>query len=457
MPDGTQNADTFNAPAGNSNFNGLGGVDTIVFNFALTSATFSWVGNQVIVDTATSHTVLTGFEVYQFADGTVNNADGSPLIDDLYYNATYHDIWAAHADADAHYNATGWHEKRNPNAFFNTALYLSLNPDVAAAGTNPLSHFDMSGWKEGRTPGLNFDIHQYLVANPDVAADNVDPLRHFLATGAQEGRQPFPAGPLVAINGFDYNYYLTNNPDVAAAGVDAFQHFQTVGWKEGRNPNAFFDVKGYLQTNPDVAADNVNPLDHYHRVGFSEGRNPSPMFDSAAYLAANPDVKAAGVDPLQHYLRFGINEGRVAIPKAVADENAAANTLAEGAAIGSDAGVDVTWGGWLSPNLSFSLSSDTSGGGFTINTATGQVTVADSTKLDFETSGASHSYTIVVVAQDIGFDEIASLHDRHHRHHSDNADRRQCVLEYRRRGCGERQYGRGDAFFGRAERSARRL
>jgi hypothetical protein len=203
MADGTAGSDSFNAPAGSSNFNGLGGVDTIVFNFALTSATFTWVGNQVIVDTPTSHTVLTGFEIYQFTDGTVNNDDGSLLIDDLYYNATYHDIWAAHVDADTHYNSFGWHEKRDPNAFFSTAIYLSLNPDVAAGLGNPLVHFDTFGWKEGRNPGPNFGVAQYLQANPDVAAANVDPLLHFLFTGAQEGRQPFPASALVGDNGFD--------------------------------------------------------------------------------------------------------------------------------------------------------------------------------------------------------------------------------------------------------------
>jgi VCBS repeat-containing protein len=399
MADGTSNADTFTAPSGNSNFNGLGGVDTIIFNFALTSANIQWVGNQVIIDTGTSHTVLTGFEIYQFTDGTVNNDDGNPLVDDLYYNWNYQDVWAAHVDADGHYSTFGWHEKRNPNAFFNTSIYLSLNQDVAASGGNPLEHFDLFGWKEGRNPSPDFDVHQYLVANPDVAAANIDPLSHFLLNGAQEGRVPFAAAPLVATNGFDYNYYLAHNPDVAAAGVDAFQHFQTFGWKEGRNPSAFFDVAGYLQTYPDVAAANVNPLDHYHDFGWSEGRNPSPLFDTAAYLAANPDVAAAHVDPLFHYLHFGIQEGRAAIPSAVTDTNAVANSIIEGAASGSAVGLTVSWGGWVSPALSYSLTGDTSGGGFTIDPTTGVVTVLDGTKLDFE-SATNHAYSITIQAQD---------------------------------------------------------
>ena len=99
--------------------------------------------------------------------------------------------------ADAHYNATGWHEGRDPDAFFSTSIYLSANPDVKAAGVNPLTHFDQSGWKEGRIPSLTFDPRQYLDANPDVAAAHVDPLAHFLQSGAQEGRQPFAPSELI--------------------------------------------------------------------------------------------------------------------------------------------------------------------------------------------------------------------------------------------------------------------
>ena len=228
---GTQNADSFTAPNGASEFNGLGGVDTLILNFKLVDATFTWAGNQLIIDTATSHTVVTGFEIFQFTDGTVNNNDGSPLIDDLYYNATYHDVWNAHLDAEVHFNQAGWHEKRNPNAFFSTSLYLSVNPDVAAAGINPLTHFAQVGWTENRDPSFNFDLSKYLAANPDVAAAHINPLEHFLASGAAEGRQPFAAGPLIAANGFDYAYYLQHNPDVVAAGLDAYQHFQPKVWK----------------------------------------------------------------------------------------------------------------------------------------------------------------------------------------------------------------------------------
>ena len=101
MPNGTSAADAFTAATGNSTFNGLGGVDTIIFDFKLTDATFTWIGNELIVETATSRTVLTGFEVFQFKDGTVHNDDSDSLVDDLYYYVNSPDVWSAHVDADA--------------------------------------------------------------------------------------------------------------------------------------------------------------------------------------------------------------------------------------------------------------------------------------------------------------------------------------------------------------------
>jgi hypothetical protein len=314
---GTTGDDNFIAFGGNERIDALGGIDTITFGFKLVDATVTYSGNQVIIDSATSHTVLTGFEKFVFNDGTVDNNDGNWLVDDLFYNSRYHDVWNAHVDADGHYNTFGWHENRDPDAFFSTSTYLSANPDVKAAGINPLDHWHTNGWIEGRVPSIAFDPGAYLAANPDVAAAHVDPLAHFLQFGAGEGRQPFAPGALVAANAFDYVYYLNHNPDVAAAGVDPFQHFMTVGWTEGRNPNALFDVNGYLSNYADVDAANVNPLVHYDIFGRHEGRDPSVNFDTTSYLAAYPDVAAANVNPLAHFLHFGIHEGRAAFADGV--------------------------------------------------------------------------------------------------------------------------------------------
>ncbi|MBR1215629.1 Ig-like domain-containing protein [Bradyrhizobium sp. JYMT SZCCT0180] len=87
-----------------------------------------------------------------------------------------------------------------------------------------------------------------------------------------------------------------------------------------------------------------------------------------------------------------------AAPSTPVDGNAAANTVAEGAANGSTVGVTASSTDINGPGVTYSLVGDTSGGGFAVNAATGVVTVADATRIDFETSGAS--YTVVVQASD---------------------------------------------------------
>ena len=306
---GTPGNDSFTALPGNERIDALGGIDTIMFDFKLVDASVSHVGNTVVIDGPNSHTVLTGVERFVFTDGTVDNADGDVLVNDLFYYAQNHDVWNSHADADAHYHQFGWHEARDPNAFFSTSTYLSLNPAVRASGADPLVQFDQSGWKT-HDPSIAFDVNAYLSANPDVKAAGVDPLAHFLGSGAQEGRQPFAPSVLLAANGFDYVYYLQHNPDVAAAHVDPFQHFETIGWKEGRNPNALFDTNQYLAAYADVKAAGINPLDHYNEYGWHESRDPSGGFDTAGYLGHNPDVAASQVNPLLHFLQFGQAEAR---------------------------------------------------------------------------------------------------------------------------------------------------
>jgi Ca2+-binding RTX toxin-like protein len=309
---GTPGNDSFIVNGGSETFDAGAGIDTVTLGFKLTDAIVTYSGNQVIIDGPSSHTVLIGFEVFAFADGTVDNNDGNPLVDDLFYYAKYHDVWNAHVDADGHYNALGWHENRDPSAFFSTFIYLAANPAATAAGTNPLDHWHALGSQDGRAPSFTFDPHAYLAANPDVAAAHFDPLAHFLQFGAAEGRQAFAPTELIMPNGFDIIYYLQHNPDVAAAGVNPLQHFEAFGWKEGRNPNALFDVNGYLATYTDVKNAGFNPLAHYNAFGWHEGRDPSTAFDTTSYLAAYPDVASAAVDPLMHFLRFGQHEGRSA-------------------------------------------------------------------------------------------------------------------------------------------------
>ena len=81
-----------------------------------------------------------------------------------------------------HYNTFGWHEGRDPNAFFDTSGYLAVNKDVAAAGVNPLDHYHNSGWQRGtRSVRRASTRRSTCIRNPDVAAAGIDPLAHYLA------------------------------------------------------------------------------------------------------------------------------------------------------------------------------------------------------------------------------------------------------------------------------------
>jgi large repetitive protein len=301
--------------------------ETFNFNFVQSTVSYGSDGEAYLTGPdGVTHNV-TGVGLLIFNDGRINEADynqsfgnggpppglaGSPLVDDLYYDSQYHDVYLAGIDPEAHYAANGWHEGRNPDPYFNTNYYLSNNPDVAAAHINPLDHYDANGWREGRNPGPNFNTVDYELANPDVAAAHVDPLAQYLSAGELENRVIFPAnaGTDGPVNGFDPAYYLANNPDVAAAHVNPLQHYLVYGWHEGRNPSADFNTNYYESHNPDVAAAGIDPLLHYDQYGWHEGRDPAAVFSTNGYLTTYTDVAAAGINPLQHFLQYGMAEGR---------------------------------------------------------------------------------------------------------------------------------------------------
>src|ERR1700712_2300410 len=85
-------------------------------------------------------------------------------------------------------------------------------------------------------------------------------------------------------------------------------------------------------------------------------------------------------------------------PTTATDTNAAANSVAEGAAVNTLVGITANSTD-AEQAVSYSLASDSSGGGFKIDATTGVVTVADPSKIDFETA-AGHAYTITVNSSD---------------------------------------------------------
>jgi VCBS repeat-containing protein len=306
--------------------------ETFNFNFVASTVRYGADGEAYLTGPdGVTHNV-TGVSQLIFNDGRINEGDynpngggggtngggappgaaGSALVDDLYYDSQYHDVYLAGIDPEQHYATNGWHEGRNPNPYFDTNYYLNQNPDVRAAGVNPLDHYDTSGWREGRNPSAAFNTIDYELAYPDVAAAHVDPLAQYLSVGELQDRVIFPAnaGTAGPVDGFDPDYYLSNNPDVAAAHVNPLQHYLQYGWHEGRNPSADFNTNFYESHNPDVAAAGIDPLIHYDQFGWHEGRDPSGVFSTDGYLNTYVDVAAANINPLQHYLQFGMAEGR---------------------------------------------------------------------------------------------------------------------------------------------------
>ena len=86
-------------------------------------------------------------------------------------------------------------------------------------------------------------------------------------------------------------------------------------------------------------------------------------------------------------------------PSTPTDSNENANTIAEGAAVGALVGITALSTDSHGSAVSYSITSDSSGGGFKIDSGTGVVSVADGSKIDYE-SAVNHQYTITVQASD---------------------------------------------------------
>ena len=132
---------------------------------------------------------------------------------------------------------------------------------------------------------------------------------------------------------------------------------------------------------------------------------------------------------------FTIAVTDVAPTAPVDSDTAHTDVVVEGAANGSTVGVTAHSTDVNGRALTYSLVGDTSGGGFTINAATGVVTVADHTKIDYE-SAPGHAYTVTAQASDGTLDEFAGLHHRAFRRRAVDARRQRCRRQYgRRRRC----------------------
>lgn len=112
----------------------------------------------------------------------------SALFDEKYYISKYEDIKRRNNDPLRHFIRHGFKEGRNPNAFFDTKLYIEryLKGDKK---TNPLYHYLTSTSSFSNKTSDYFDGAFYLKKYPDVLKSGMNPLSHYILHGINEGRQ----------------------------------------------------------------------------------------------------------------------------------------------------------------------------------------------------------------------------------------------------------------------------
>src|SRR5258708_1588049 len=78
---------------------------------------------------------------------------------------------------------------------FDSAYYRAAYPDAG----DPLWDYVTRGRDAARNPNATFDAAYYLAMNPEVAAQRIDPFIHYLHHGEAEGRRPLsPLGDVAS-------------------------------------------------------------------------------------------------------------------------------------------------------------------------------------------------------------------------------------------------------------------
>ena len=152
-----------------------------------------------------------------------------------------------------HYDAHGWRESRDPNAFFSTASISTANPDVARQGSICSRISTRTAGGKGAI-GLA-RVQDRAISGPIRTSRRRMSIRSRIPAAPAIRRAACPSpGASCSPPTASTTCTICGKSDVAASGVDPFLHFQTFGWQERRNPNALFDVNGYLTVYTDVAA-----------------------------------------------------------------------------------------------------------------------------------------------------------------------------------------------------------
>src|SRR6266404_8678316 len=197
---------------------------------------------------------------------------------------------------------------------------------------------------------------------------------------------PFPPIPDLLTTPVDTNGTANNVAEGAAVNT-------LVGITASSHSLLPFSITYSLSADSSSGGFKIDPT-----TGVVSVANPAKIdFESSPGHAYTVTVQATdGIFTTSQNFTIGVSD---VAPSTPVDGNAAANTVAEGAAVGTAVGVTAHSTDINGGTVTYSLTGDTSGGGFTVNAATGVVTVADSTKIDYETA-PGHAYSVTVQASD---------------------------------------------------------
>ncbi len=186
----------------------------------------------------------------------------SDLVDQSYYLINAEDVLEAEVDPVTHFCGWGWHERRNPNIYFDVGWYLATNPEIARRSINPLAHYILEGEAAGRRPVVYFDPIWYRDKYGVPHAEGA--LAHYLRRRRDQPCSPTPF--------FDADWYMERHREEIGPGRDAFAHYLHAGMHRDIQPSPAFDAISYRRvhlgrpsrTFPHTVQTNWhNPLVHF--------------------------------------------------------------------------------------------------------------------------------------------------------------------------------------------------
>lgn len=269
------------------------------------------------------------------------------------------------SDAIADYLYIGWKQRRNPNKYFVTQMYLDANPElrkrkicpfvdylkkasedvvyftkeyqvlanseyfnkdwymwkyksVALSDIpDPYAHYLYKGWKEKKEASPVFSGRMYLSVNSDV---NMCPVVHYELYGKAEKRKRYTDNYNLIKNSlfFDKEWYEHMYMENEPYKYDPVYHYLFWGWRSGYNPSKKFVGEMYLEANR-LIGKNICPLVHYEKNKehldvdiISDSYNIillSNQFDEEWYRKNYMNEETDIIDPLAHYIYRGWKVG----------------------------------------------------------------------------------------------------------------------------------------------------